>query len=73
MTPEEKSELVRVAGPDFDEFDVPAFIRQREAREELNRIDLDEKIANEMEDQEQKCEHENVFCAYDREGEIQSA
>jgi len=35
MTEEEKKEIIRVCGEDFDYWDIPAYIRQRDKKREL--------------------------------------
>lgn len=32
MTPEEEREVIRVCGPDYEESDIPAYIRNRKKR-----------------------------------------
>jgi len=35
MTNEEKKEVVRICGPNYEYLDIPAYIRQRDEKEEI--------------------------------------
>jgi len=69
MTKEEEKEIIRVCGKDYDEWNIPAYIRQRDKKKELakansqsNNAQLDKIAEEEREKQEYEytqCEEKN--------------
>lgn len=45
MTHEEEKEVIRVCGPDYEEADVPAYIRKRDL-EKLDQEEIDDLLAD---------------------------
>jgi hypothetical protein len=49
MTEEEKKEIIRVCGKDYNYWDIPAYIRKRDFEREQKLVDLmEEEIGNKL-------------------------
>ena len=51
MTQQEQQEVVRVCGPNHEETDIPAFIRNRDFNEEMSQAEAEDRMIEEFGDE----------------------
>ena len=48
MTQQEQQEVIRVCGPNYEETDIPAFIRNRDFNDEMSQAEAEDRMAEEV-------------------------